>query len=134
VTIVGGGSHNVIDGFTVRNGLATQGGGICCLQASPLIAHNEITGNRATVQSAASYGGGIYCQLSHAKIDSNRIESNSAVVFGVLELATTHSGGGIYGKDSSLTITNNTVARNTATTDYGGAFSGAVLVRGKHVP
>ncbi len=46
-----------IDGFTIRNGRSRDvGGGIWCVDSSPTIANNTITGNSSSYQ-----GGGIHC-------------------------------------------------------------------------
>ena len=71
----------VLDGFTIRNGVAEHGGGIYCYDfSSPTIMNCTISEN-----SAASSGGGIYCEDSTATITSFTISGNTAV----------HLGGGI---------------------------------------
>ncbi len=94
-----------IDGFTIRNGNATSGGGIYCSASSPTIANNVITAN-----SAAS-GGGIYCSSS----------SSPAIVNNVITANSAASGSGIYSNASSPSIVNNTILGNTAS-DSGGAI------------
>ena len=41
-------SDSILDGFTIMNGVAPYGGGICCNTSSPTIINNFITGNTAT--------------------------------------------------------------------------------------
>ncbi len=96
-----------IDGFTIRNGKASTGGGVYCNYGSPTIANNTVTGN-----SASSSAGGIYCGYQcTATIANNLIAGNSA-----------SSGGGIQCEYSSATIANNAIIGNIATdTDARGA-------------
>ncbi|MDH7482541.1 MAG: right-handed parallel beta-helix repeat-containing protein, partial [Armatimonadota bacterium] len=96
-----------IDGFTIRNGNAANGGGIYCSSASPIISNNMITAN-----SASTYGGGIYCNHSSPIISSNTITANS----------TGRYGGGIYCFYSSPVISNNTITTNSAPGGDGGGI------------
>ncbi len=106
----------VIDGFTIRNGKATNGAGIYCPASSPTITNNVITGNKASRN-----GGGIYCSQSTTYIGCNTIMDNTA-----------ENGGGIYcDKYTCATIANNIIARNT--TKWGGgiflsAWSGGSII------
>ena len=62
-----------VNGFTIRNGNASRGGGIYCDNSSPTISNCRITGNRA------SDGGGISCYYnSHPTINNCTISANSA--------------------------------------------------------
>lgn len=104
----GAGPAAVLEGFTVRNGHALDGGGIYCGYASPTITQNTIMNN-----SADNYGGGIYCtHFSSPTIAGNTIRSNTA-----------HDGGGIgcYW-ESSPGISQNTIAANAAAGNGGGVF------------
>ncbi|MBM3241857.1 right-handed parallel beta-helix repeat-containing protein [Candidatus Poribacteria bacterium] len=96
-------SEAVVDGFTIRNGKADNGGGIYCYNnSSPTITNNIITANEA------DNGGGIYCIDSSPGITNNDITGNSVKY-----------GGGIYCYyNSSPTIKNNTITGNSA--QYGG--------------
>ncbi len=73
---------SVLDGFTITNGLATDGGGIYCNSSFPTITNCTISGNSANV------GGGICCYYSYPTITNCTISGNSA------NSAT--QGGGIY--------------------------------------
>lgn len=110
------GPDAVLDGFTLTNGTGTydfyygigtyHGCGIYCLNSSPTIQNNIITGNSNTVGS----GGGIYCDNSSPIIKNNIISGNSQV-----------GGAGIHCKGSSPTIENNIITGNTAQ-GYGGGI------------
>lgn len=96
-----------IDGFTIRNGISSSGGGIRCLNSSPTIANNTISGNRAD-----DTGGGVYCaSTSSPLIANNTIRGNIATY-----------GGGIFCSGSSPKIVNNTITGNNARTYGGGIF------------
>lgn len=93
---------STIDGFTIRQGSANQGGGIFCDKSSPEIRNNIITGNRA------SSGGAVYCRYSSAVISNNIIVGNGAT-----------NAGGIYCGVMDPIITNNTIAGNSSQTGGG---------------
>ena len=94
-----------VDGFTVRNGSAYNGGGIFCYASSPTIANNTITAN------TAAYGGGVYCSEASPVISGNTIEGNSA-----------SEGGGVYCFLSSVPLITNSIIR-TNNAQYGGGVS-----------
>ena len=92
-------STAVVDGFTIRNGNAVNGGGISCnFNSSPTISDNTISGN------SANNGGGIHCRYSSPTISNNTISGNSASYYG----------GGIYCRNSNPTISDNTFSGNSA--------------------
>lgn len=98
--VAGAGLSTVIDGFTVRNGNATHGGGIYCSNASPTITSNRIQDNTASWD-----GGGLYCGASATPlISENTITGN---------IATGSEGGGICSNNASPTIRCNTVVQNS---------------------
>ena len=122
----------MLDGFTVTNGSNTAGGGILCQRsASPTIRHNFIIGN------SAAEGGGIFFAGSDAQVIGNVFLDNSASVGGgaiCCYYMTDHAariennfiidnwinssfglGGGIYCRYGAPPMTNNFVARNSAT-------------------
>lgn len=97
-----------LDGFTIRNGTAPQGGGIYCNGASPTIRHNVITDNRA------NYGGGLYVTNNSSPIIRDNVIN--------LNLALTGNGGGIVcNVGSTPTILSNTINNNGAYA-YGGGI------------
>lgn len=102
-----------IDGFTIRNGKGTlgggnyYGGGIYCSDSSPTIVNNTITANSST------NGGGIYCASRSAPlIQNNTITSNTV----------SGAGAGIALNYSAPTIVNNVFMNNVASGNAGGIF------------
>ena len=99
---LGGHLTGTIDGFTIRNGKASVGGGIYCVSSALIIANNTIAEN-----VAANYGGGIMCSGSYGMVISrNTITGNR------LEGSGSPLGAGIYCNGSSATITDNTIENN----------------------
>ena len=94
-----------LEGFTVRNGIAEEGGGIACSLASPRIVGCAVTENRAI------FGGGIHLEFSQAAIENCSISDNLAVF-----------GGGIFGYSTQGRITNCTLSDNRAETGTGGGI------------
>lgn len=97
----------IINGFTIRNGSASSGGGIHCGAGSPLIVNNRITGNTATSGGGISSGGG-----------SPTIAGN------IITLNTAANGAGVYSTNSKAHISNNTICKNTSSV-HGGAIGGS---------
>ena len=135
VSVLAGSGVSVVDGFTIRNGKASSGGGVYCYKSFPTISNNTITGN-----AASSVGGGIYCESSSPRISNNTITGNTAFRFGGgiccksssptiannavagnASLSQASGGGGIFCSGGSPTITNNTIVRNTSI-DLGGGI------------
>ena len=91
---------NTIDGFTIRNGGATNyGAGIMCYTSSPTIRNNTITDNYANY-----HGGGIELAYSAAVVTNNTISGNRVSSYG---------GGAIWVGNSSPLIANNVLTENT---------------------
>jgi len=107
----GEGPNTILDGFTIMNGKANQGGGIRCDNgSSPTIFNNVISGNLAGLFSGIGSGGGIYCVYgSNPTIKNNFIFDNTA-------LGDNKDGGSaICCKfNSAPLIINNTVSQNIA--------------------
>ncbi len=105
-------STSVLDGFTVTNGMAGEGGGIRCVDSSPRISRNTVIGNEA----AGGAGGGILCACTATPCSYTPVLTNNIIADN-----TAGSGGGIY-CSSGATIVNNTVSGNRA--DSGGGLYG----------
>ena len=121
----GEGAASVVDGFTIRNGMAIYGGGIYC-DSSPTITNNIITGNQAHgtgIDGAIPGGGGIFCQDSSPMITNNVITGNHCI---------SAVGGGIYCGNvlggSVPTIVGNTITGNSAEGNGSGIYCGFVVV------
>jgi parallel beta-helix repeat protein len=132
----GEGPGSVLDGFTIKNGYGSDGGGIYCSSSSPVITNCTITGN-----TADRAGGGIYCSASSPTITNCTITGNTAywscggiacfyssspvITNCTITGNTAYIGGGIdcY-TSSSPTITNCTITGNTANYDGGGIDCG----------
>ena len=104
----GEGSGSVIQGFTIRNGWAADGGAVYCWDASP-----TISGNIIELNEAATAGGGIFCAtFASPTITDNIIAANQAL-----------GGGGIYcWENSNPTISDNLIEANLAVMEGGGIF------------
>ncbi len=94
-----GDSSTLFTGFTLTNGSNTNGGGIYCENASPILSHLRILNN-----SAEEAGGGIYCKNSAPTMTNFIIAKNTA-----------ENGGGIYLGDAGTTPTMDhlTISENT---------------------
>jgi parallel beta-helix repeat protein len=107
VTIPPAASSAILDGFTIRNGSAENGGAIECAAVSARIAHNVIENNTATVPTGrgSMYGGGGVRTLGGSALISNNVFTGNS---------TQSVGGAIHAVWTILTFTNNTVVRNRA--------------------
>jgi len=125
---------SILDGFTIRNGSATSGGGVYIQSASPILRNCVISGNSTTNGGGGIFidsgtltlenttvkgntsngaGGGAYLRYSEGSIVNSTFENNSAV-----------NGGAIYVKEDSgdLILTNIVIQGNSATASGGGVF------------
>jgi len=115
----------VVDGFTIVNGLAWDGGGIHCNQSSPTISNCIVAGNAVHRE-----GGGIWCGFHSAPTivgctvagnvadDGGGIRcrdfSEPLIVNCLISGNTGIAGGGIAFSDSNATMINCTITNNTA--------------------
>jgi len=142
VRITAGTNTTRLDGFVLRNGIAAQGGGVYCSNASPEIVNNFIIHNRATngggggifclrgspliasnlIQGNTAFAGGaaIDCSVSAPRIRRNRIVANSA------RGASPATGGISLFQGQSAEIYNNVILANTALGGSGSSYSGGV--------
>lgn len=104
---------SIIDGFTIQNGRAEQGGGIYCGNGSPVIRNCWVIDNQATV---GSDGGGIYCGHDTAPVIVNNIIAHNEA---------SDKGGGIaVSAGAGPVINNNTIDDNDASMG-GGIYCGS---------
>ncbi|MBW4569340.1 MAG: DUF4114 domain-containing protein [Tolypothrix carrinoi HA7290-LM1] len=120
-----------LDGLTIANGKANEGGGIYN-DGILTVTNSTITGNSASGTGVAytdtdGLGGGIYNEGTLTVIDST-ISGNEADYTGV---GAGGYGGGIY-NEGSLTVTNSTIADNKATLTSGsyGGWGGGIYTKG----
>ncbi len=104
-------STTVLNGFTITNGSAYQGGGIQCYNSSPSLMNLIIHGN------SAEFGGGIGC-----------IESQSQMVHVTIRENTAHyNGGGLYiSVHSTLFLNQVSISNNSVDSTYNGSRGGGI--------
>ncbi|MGA1870255.1 MAG: right-handed parallel beta-helix repeat-containing protein [bacterium] len=107
--------NSILDGFTLQNGSAADGGGIYCEYSSPTITNCIIRRNESDDD-----GGGIYCRDSAPTISNCLIAYNLAK--GLYGGGAPHCGGGIYCELSSPTITECIISFNTTYGNGGGIY------------
>lgn len=97
-------TDSILDGFTITNGLSADGGGgIRCLDSSPLIKNNLICHNET--KSTAVGGGGVYCEGGQPELINNQITQNFSLWAG-------SKGAGIYFASTSGKIFYNAITEN----------------------
>lgn len=115
VTISGGiTSEAMLCGFTIINGTGTNvngnqyGGGIFCLDSSPVLDHLRIIGNSAS-NMGGGVGGGVYFGNSQGTLRNSFLKENSA-----------YYGGGVRVDQSDVTLDRNWFEDNYAVGTAGG--------------
>jgi hypothetical protein len=107
-------------GTTVDN---DAGGGICSIDAAPIIINNVITGNYGCDICPVSYGrgGGIYLLNAPA----TAVISDNLIANNVADESTWGQGGGIMLRDSDAQVLSNTIEYNRAghSAGYGGGIT-----------
>jgi predicted outer membrane repeat protein len=134
-------SESVLQGFTIRNGIAYQGGGIFigndppAIPASPTITSCIITGNQST-----NSGGGIYAKYSTLSLSDTAIRNNYSGAAGggvylkycngtfiecSVENNNANNGGGIYIKESTgdISIRDSEINQNIVSSNGGGIYN-----------
>ncbi|MFM7199432.1 MAG: MopE-related protein [Myxococcota bacterium] len=104
-----------IEGFTLRNGRASLGGGIRCIDSQPTVIGNIIQLNTAT-----QAGGGAYLEDCDMLLQDNVFRTNTARASTGTPLV--GSGAGLYVAGGSPILINNTFQDNLAA-QYGGAIA-----------
>ncbi|MFH1681862.1 MAG: right-handed parallel beta-helix repeat-containing protein [Candidatus Eisenbacteria bacterium] len=131
----GEGFGAVLTGFTIRNGTATNGGGVSCSYAFPKILKNRFVNN-----TAHQDGGGVYIDHGGPTIADCAFEGNRALatdgggVYAWVAAPIIHRseffgnyagfrGAGIYCEHSDPTITDNVIHDNLCADYYGGGIA-----------
>ncbi len=125
----GEGPASVVEGFTITNGSADNGGGISCEGSSPTITDCHLTG------STADFGGGISCDgasptIMNCRVSGNSVggggggiscwnDSNPTITDCSFRGNVAVSGGGVRCYESSPLITNCTISGNRGNTAGG---------------
>jgi parallel beta-helix repeat protein len=111
--IMNEGPSSILSGLHITGGDYRHGGGISCFDTSPTITNNIVTGNKAV------WGAGICCGKSIEAMSrpTPRIVNNT-----ITGNIVTQSGGGIFCRDTSAVIEDNTIIDNEAAF-YGGGIS-----------
>jgi hypothetical protein len=142
--VIVGANNAVLDGFTVRDGMAdgadslNYGGGMYNSSSNPTVTNCTFSGNSAFDVSGSGYGGGMYNIDSSPTVTNCMFIGNSGTNVGggmcnwgasssptVTNCAFSgnwaHRGGGMYnGNPSNSTVTNCTFSGNSA--DHGGGM------------
>ena len=137
----GAASHTRVDGFTITNGYAENGGGVYVSNSSPIIVNNVIVGNVAEGYDwwSSGLGGGVFVAGGSPIICNNIIKGNSSKGFyyndGMMEEYGLGQGGGIYLASGASQLVNNTVVGNSASVIYfnEGRGGGVYISSGEHV-
>jgi hypothetical protein len=135
----GEGSDSIVDGLTIVDGYAEEGGGIYCLESSPTIMRCNISRNTAETISGLGKGGGLCLTYSNAKVANCLIGGNTGQIGGGITVIydsphienCTISGNGGVGVncvDSSPVMSNCTVCRNDGGGVLGIASSGSITL------
>jgi hypothetical protein len=118
-------SSSILEGFTIRNGYATRGGGMIIESSSPLIRQCIFINNTAYPVAAWEGGGAVTMENSGAIFDACRFEANHAQIVASL---TGGGGGALWAANSSPTFTSCEFVANTATGAHGTLGSGGAVV------
>ncbi|MHB8805767.1 MAG: Ig-like domain-containing protein, partial [Coriobacteriia bacterium] len=106
ITISNIGGGETVSGFTVTGGSAVYGGGVYCLNSSPVIADNTIRDNSVYATDGEASGGGLYSRGGAPVIRNNLITGNTAS-------GRYPTGAGIALVSSAATIDGNTIVANS---------------------
>ncbi|MBN2247978.1 MAG: right-handed parallel beta-helix repeat-containing protein, partial [Coriobacteriia bacterium] len=106
ITISNIGGGETVSGFTITGGSAVCGGGVYCLNSSPVIADNTIRDNSVYAADGEASGGGLYSRGGAPVIRNNLITGNTAS-------GGYPTGAGIALVSSAATIDGNTIVANS---------------------
>lgn len=128
-----GGNYNLIQGFVIMNGNASQAGGIYCT------GQNEFK-NMVVKNNTGTNAGGIYCNgdnvFKNVIIENNqgsgiRLGPNANVLMNNVTIRNNYAtnGGGIYFEDgATATLNNVVVVSNDANGNGGGIYNGSYFL------
>jgi hypothetical protein len=134
VTATGVGPNTVLDGFTITNGSAEDGGGMYNVDSSPTVTNCIFDNNSASQW----WGGGMYnldsspmvtnCTFSRNSAFEgggmcNRLLSSPTVTNCIFDNNSADHGGGMYNQDSSPMVTSCTFSENSASLHGGGMYN-----------
>jgi len=137
-------TESVLSGFTIKNGLADNGGGISCeSSSSPTIERNIIIGNYAQSQ-----GGGIFCKnyssplIQNNSIIENKADANGGGICCLIESSpviqnndiSSNTFGGIYCDTSHPKIRKNNITNNSSVTSEGGGSGAGICLYNSSLP
>jgi hypothetical protein len=109
-------SGNTVQGNVASTASSGVGGGLYLIHGTPVLSGNAVVGNTASTVSDG-YGGGLYLYGSDATLTGNTVQGNTA------SMVSTGTGGGLYLDEfSNVTLTNNVVADNRASTTGSGLY------------
>lgn len=109
-----GASNITVDNVEIRNGKATNGGGMCIISSSSIVVKNcEFWSNEAYSNSGAAKGGALYISSCSPDIDNCDFDNNQASgAFGE------SYGGAIYTNDSGATFDYCKIGTNAALNNF----------------
>ena len=111
------GPDSVLDGFTITNGYASNGGAICCGEFWVSVVAPTITNCILINNTAEGWGGGIYSGPDFSIQGSSPTITNCIIAYN-----TAQRGGGLYFYDTDSVITNSIIQANSAEDKGGGIY------------
>jgi len=125
--VVAGANSSTLDGFVIKGGKDTKGGGIYLDETSPTITNCIIKTNTAENASGDAKGGGIYAFVSYSLIKDCIIDINTAKATQGYCYA---MGGGVYLESSYVKFENCIIQSNraevTAPSNPGQSYGGGI--------
>ena len=138
VTANGVDSAAMLDGFTITNGDADDGGGMYNSGSSPTVSNCTFSGNTAFLMINFGRGGGMFNVSSSPTVTNCTFSANDAEERGggmynvnssptvsncTFSGNTAHRGGGMYNESSSPTVTGCSFNGNSSTLNLGGGMA-----------
>jgi len=112
----------IVSGLTITDGFGGYGGGIFCLDGTPVVTNCIISGNNALI------GGGMYWgAANNCTISGNLADEGGAMYYGIANNCAITGNSASYGGGLVLSTANNcTISSNTASGDLGSSGAGMV--------